>query len=173
MSASDADAETAACVLVRVSSNAMSPPELSTWIDSQIAARDQPPTWLLDASLAPSAEDKIHHLRSVEGSAQVGADPLLQLEATYLALERQRITADMLASRALHLSWDHDLPPELAAAIYELEEDASCAHAFDGVVQAERVTVSVAMLGARLSAHSEWRAHLEAICSLVAVSTRA
>lgn len=169
MSASDADAETAACVLVRVSSNAMSPPELSTWIDSQIAARDQPPTWLLDASLAPSAEDKIHHLRSVEGSAQVGADPLLQLEATYLALERQRITA----SRALHLSWDHDLPPDLAAAIYELEEDASCAHAFDGVVQAERVTVSVAMLGARLSAHSEWRAHLEAICSLVAVSTRA
>ena len=160
--AADSDTELAACVLALVGANALSSRELSEWIDRQIMLRPEPPRWLLDASLAVLTEDKLHHVRLVPSALETSLDPFLILHASLLAYKRGRTRSEHLASRALHTAWDHRLPDDLRDAIYELDEDATCAHDYDGISQPDRVARSVALLDARLAAQSKWRTLIEA-----------
>jgi hypothetical protein len=149
--AAGTDTEVAACVLALVGANALSSHEFSEWIDGQILLRPVSPRWLLDASLAPLTEDKLHYVRLVPGAVEISQDPFLTLQAHLLAYRRGRIESEHLASRALHTAWDHRLPDDMKDAIYELDEDATCAHAHGGIPQPERVAQSIARLESHLA----------------------
>ena len=61
------------------------------------------------------------------------------------------------------LSLDHQLPPDLRQAIYQLDEDATCVHEFRGVVQATLVAKSLGALCTRISKHGRWGKDLASI----------
>ena len=145
------DTALVACALALAEANALSSEEVSTWIDDQVSVRSTPPTWLLDASLARTPEDKLHYLRVAPGVEGASSDPLLSLQASVLAYRRGRVSVEDLAIQALYAAWDHRFPANLKDAVYELDEDANCAHAFNGHPQPERVAKSVALLESRLA----------------------
>ena len=158
------ETETAACLLALAHENALSTREVSDAIDTLLATLTEPPRWLLDASLAASPEDKLHHLRLAPDAAGLAADALLSLSASVMAYRRRRIDAHDLASRGLHAAWDDPLPEEVKDAVYELEEDANCAHDYAGVPQPDRVARSIDALASRLAAHGRWLSLLAAFC---------
>jgi len=167
MSSARSDPEIVACVLALVKAQAISSSELSNWIDKQVETRDVPPAWLIDASVAQKPEDKLHHLRRVGHPNAGGDDPFLLLEACMIAMDRRRATPESVARVSYRLTLSHGLPADIQEAIYELDEDATCAHEFGGVVQAQRVVVSLAVLRARIARYSRWAADLAAVCPAV------
>jgi hypothetical protein len=94
----------------------------------------------------------------------MAADARVSLAASVLAYRRHRIDAHDLSSHGLHAAWDGALPEDVKDAVYELEEDANCAHGYDGVPQPDRVARSIEVLAARLEAHSRWPSVLAGLC---------
>jgi hypothetical protein len=150
-------------VLALAAVGGLSSPEVFAWVDACVASCEAPPDWLLDASLARSPQDRLHHLRRAAPS-----DPgvLLALGAAVVAHLRGRLAATALAHLGLRAAWDdQQLPPEVRAAVYDLDEEACCAHEYDGVSQPQRVTTAVLGLREAIARCCEHYATLEVVVS--------
>jgi hypothetical protein len=159
--------EELASVLALAAIGGLSSAEVAAWVDSSVASCEEPPAWLLEASLARTPEDRLHHLR--EGMAGT-IDGLLRLDAGLLAVERGRLEAAELAHFGLGLMWDDvHLPSDVRAALYDLDEEACCAHMFDGQPQPERVALAVQALRATVSKANPRHSALEALAGKLAL----
>src|SRR5262249_23522664 len=108
--------------------------------------------------------DKLHYLRGAVNSWPGERDPVFYLGAVLVAHERGRLSSRDLAHAALHLSYDHSLPQDLNRAIYDLDEAACCAHAYNGVPQPGQIRAARSALGACVERHTQgWRQTLKAV----------
>ncbi len=134
----------ARAIVELASFGALSASDVAAWVDRTMLSMPSPPTWLIEASLARSPEDRLHWLREA-GPGEAPA--LARLGGALLACQRGRMSAYEVAHLGLRL----DLPPGVGAAVHELEEDACCAHEFDGVPQPERVDAALDALAGALA----------------------
>jgi hypothetical protein len=135
------DQELAAALLVAVQSRLLSPAAVIQVVDREIVARDEANAWLIEASLAREHEDMLSALRCVAGTHPMCSDLHAVLEAADLALALGCLDEMEAASRVLHAAYRSygDWEKDLRNPLYNLDEELTCAHDYDGVPNRSRV----------------------------------
>jgi hypothetical protein len=132
-------------------------------VDQQIASRGEPERWLIDASLARSVPDMLHVFRERACDHPMLSDPLALLDALDVAAVQASVDTDTLVSAVLDLYPYPELPRDIRDRLYELDEEATCAHGHGGVPQPELIENALHALLATARGRSKWRKTLESM----------
>jgi hypothetical protein len=149
------DVDVAAAIVLAIRVEMLDHAEVVALLDSEILHRSDVPGWMLEASLTTFAEQLVSALDTVSFAHPLLSDPASTLEALGYALQSGRVDPFAYAERACRFLAE-DLPGRVLEAVADLDEDAYCAHDYNGVPQPEAVSRSAAALAAATPGLSRW-----------------
>jgi hypothetical protein len=145
MTINDDERDLAAALLVAIDVGLLSADDAIRVIDREVAARTAPSPWLIDAALVKTPEDLLHILRE----NAVGHPMLEEVWPLFEAMERALTTgADpiQVACRIKKVYPYGQWPPERDRALYDVYEEATCAHEHGGIPQPASVSQALRAL---------------------------
>ncbi len=135
----DADErELAAALVVAIEAGLLTIAEAIQVVDREILNRPSPGRWLIEASLIDTPQDLLHILRPVAHGHPLLHElwPLLEAMERSLSSGADPIkVARLIKSVYPHDSW----PAELDQPLYDVYEEATCAHEHGGVPEPQSV----------------------------------
>jgi hypothetical protein len=155
------DRELAAIILIAVESGLLSANGAVSVVDREIEAREVADGWLIEASLARSIQDLVHVLRGRAADHPMIVDELTLLEAIDVASVHATADLDRLVSAVLDRYPYSGLPVDVQDLIYQLDEEATCAHGHDGEPQPRAIEEALQALLAAARGRSGRREMLE------------
>ncbi len=160
MAASVDDRDLAAALVVSMEVGLISAGEALKVVDREIALRASPEAWLIEASLARTPEDLLHVLRARAEGHPMLTDVWPLFEAMEKALDAG-IDPVAVAHRIKKIYPFGSWPGELDQVLYDVYEEATCAHAHGGVPQPRTVESALRALFAAARRCSSWRSALD------------
>jgi hypothetical protein len=162
MTVNDDERDLAAALVVAMDVGLLSAGDAIRVIDREAAARTSPSPWLIDSALAKTPEDLLHILR-----ANAAGHPMLEeVWPLFEAMERALATgADptQVACRIKKIYPYGQWPPALDQALYDVYEEATCAHEHGGVPQAASVSQALRALFDAAKRNRAWDSSLERV----------
>src|SRR5882672_6294373 len=135
----DADErELAEALVVAIEAGLLTMAEAIRVVDREIVNRPLPGRWLIEASLIGTPQDLLHVLHPVAHGHPLLHEvwPLLEAMERALSSGADPIRVARLITRVYpHDSW----PAELSQPLYDVNEEATCAHEHGGVPQPQSV----------------------------------
>ena len=156
------DRDIAAALVVSIDAGLLTAIDAVKVLDREIAARPSPDAWLIDASLTRTPEDLLHILRGkAEGHPMLDALwPLL--EAMEKALDAG-IDPIAVACRIKNVYPYGEWPGELDQLLYDVYEEATCAHEHGGVPEPKVVAAALRALFAAAKRSGSWCSVLDGL----------
>jgi len=154
--------DVAAALLASIEVGLLSASEAMKIVDREIEERPSPATWLIDASLALTPEDLLHILRGRAEGHPMLDDVWPLLEAMEKALDAGIDPIDV-ACRIKRVYPYGDWPKELDQRLYDVYEEATCAHEHGGVPQPNVVSNALRALFAAARRSSSWCSVLDGL----------
>jgi len=156
------DRDIAAALVVSIDGGLLTPIDAVRVVDREIAARAAPDAWLIDASLTRTPEDLLRILR-----AKAGGHPMLDalwplLEAMEKALDAG-IDPIAVACRIEKVYPYGEWPGELDQLLYDVYEEATCAHEHGGVPEPKVVAAALRALFAAAKRSGSWCSVLDGL----------
>jgi hypothetical protein len=135
----DADErELGAALVVAIEAGLLSMAEAIRVVDREIVHRPSPGRWLIEASLIGTPQDLLHVLHPVAQGHPLLHEiwPLMEAMERSLSRGADPIKVGRLIKRVYpHGSW----PAELSQPLYDVYEEATCAHEHGGVPEPQSV----------------------------------
>jgi hypothetical protein len=135
----------AAALVVAIEAGLLSMAEAIRVVDRELTRRPSPGHWLIEASLIGTPQDLLHVLRPVaDGHPLLGEIwPLLEAMERSLLSGGDPIKVARLIERVYpYGSW----PTELSQPLYDVYEEATCAHEHGGVPEPQSVQKALVAL---------------------------
>ena len=160
MAASVDDRDLAAALVVSMEAGLISSGEALKIVDREIASRASPEAWLIEASLARTPQDLLHVVRARAEGHPMLTDVWVLFEAMEKALDAG-IDPVAVAYRIKKVYPFGSWPGELDQVLYDVYEEATCAHEHGGVPQPRIVESALRALFAAARRSSSWCSALE------------
>lgn len=162
MSTSLDERSMAAALVVSLEVGLLSASDAINVVDREIAARPSPAPWLIDASLAGGPEDLLRILRAKAEGHPMLEDVWPLLEAMERALNAGTDPIEV-ACRIKKVYPYGEWPKELGRLLYDVYEEATCAHERGGVPQVDVVESALRALFSAAKRSSSWWSVLDAL----------
>jgi hypothetical protein len=156
------DRDIAAGLVVSVEVGLLSTKEAIRLVDREIATRSSPAAWLIAASLANTPEDLLHVLRETAESHPILDSLWPLLEAMERALDKG-VDPIAVACRIKKVYPYGEWPEELSQLLYDVYEEATCAHEHEGEPQPRLVENALRALFAEAKRHGSWCSVLDGL----------
>ena len=156
------DRDIAAALVLSMEVGLLAASDAMRVVDREIGARASPAAWFIEASLAKSPQDLLHVLRArAEGHPMLN-DVWPLFEVMEKALDAGVDPIDV-ACRVKKVYPFGEWPREVDQHLYDVYEEATCAHEHGGVPQPELVEKALRALFAAARRSSSWRSALEGL----------
>jgi hypothetical protein len=156
------DRDIAAALVLSMEVGLFSAGDAMLVIDREIGARASPEPWFIEASLAKTPQDLLHVLRARAEGHPMLHDSWPLFEAMEKALDAGIDPIDV-ACRVKKIYPYGEWPREVDQYLYDVYEEATCAHEHGGVPQPEVVEKALRALFEAAKRSSSWRSVLDGL----------